>query len=165
MPTRYAGDEREVRALNVFIKLMRAADTVSTALTRSLTPHGLTMGQLGVLEALLHLGSLSQRDLGRKLLRSGANVTTVVDNLERDGLVTRARGVDDRRLVTVSLTARGHALIARIFPGHVQSIARLFEGLSAGEQEELGRLCKVLGGRAPAAEPEVAAAAAGGRRG
>jgi MarR family transcriptional regulator, 2-MHQ and catechol-resistance regulon repressor len=122
MPTRFTGAECEVRALNAFIKLMRAADTVTTRLTRTLAPHRLTLGQLGVLEALLHLGPLSQRDLGRKLLRSGANVTTVVDNLARDGLVQRARDGRDRRLVTVTLTPKGQALIDRVFPEHVRSI-------------------------------------------
>ena len=46
---------------------------------------GLTESQIGVLEALAHLGPLTQGELCRKILRSGSNVTTVVDNLERDG--------------------------------------------------------------------------------
>ena len=49
----------------------------------------LTVGQFGTLEALLHLGPLCRRDLGRKLLRSGGNITVVVGNLARRGLVRR----------------------------------------------------------------------------
>ncbi|HEY3358315.1 MAG TPA: MarR family winged helix-turn-helix transcriptional regulator [Polyangia bacterium] len=156
MPTRHAGPAHEVRALNCFIKLMRAADTVSARLGRTLTVHGLTMGQLGVLEALLHAGPMCQRDLGRKLLRSGANVTTVVDNLERVGLVKRERGAPDRRLMTVSLTGAGRTLIGRVFPDHVASIAAVFGALAPAEQEELARLCKKLGlaAAAPSADSE-----------
>jgi MarR family 2-MHQ and catechol resistance regulon transcriptional repressor len=145
MPTHYTGGPDEVRALNAFIKLMRATDTVSALLSRSLAAHGLTMGQLGVLESLYHLGPLCQRDLGRKLLRSGANVTTVVDNLERDGLVRRERDPNDRRLTTVTLTPAGRKLIADVFPAHVQTITDAFAGLTAEEQEQLARLCRKLG--------------------
>ena len=145
MPTRHVGAAHEVRALNCFIKLMRAADTVSARLQRTLAPHGLTLGQLGVLEALLHAGPLCQRDLGRKLLRSGANVTTVVANLERAGLVARTRDAQDRRLMTVSLTPTGRVLIAEVFPEHVAHIVAVLGALAPEEQEELARLCKKLG--------------------
>jgi MarR family 2-MHQ and catechol resistance regulon transcriptional repressor len=158
MASHFHGNDSEVRALGVYIKLLRATDTVAARLARSLAPHHLTMGQLGVLEALLHLGPLSQRDLGRKLLRSGANVTTVVDNLERDGLVKRERGIADRRLMTVSLTLTGRALISRVFPGHARLIVELLGHLTAFEQDELGRLLKKLGTGAAGATKGVAAA-------
>ena len=106
---------------------------------------GLTPTQLGVVEALLHLGPLGQRVLGDKLLMSGGNITTVVDNLERRGLVRRERRGDDRRHVTVHLTPEGRRLISRVFPGHVAAIVEAFSALSAAEQAQLGRLAKKLG--------------------
>jgi MarR family 2-MHQ and catechol resistance regulon transcriptional repressor len=145
MPTRYQGTDDEVRALNLFIKLMRATETLNARLQQALSEQGLTMGQLAVLEALLHLGPMHQRNLGRKLLRSDANVTTVVDNLERDGLVTRQRAQKDKRFVTVSLTASGKRLIQKVFPAHARSIAKSLAGLTPGEQEQLSALCKKLG--------------------
>jgi MarR family transcriptional regulator, 2-MHQ and catechol-resistance regulon repressor len=143
--TRYKGRPAEVRALNAFIKLTRATSSVARRLSRRLADAGVTATQLGVLEALLHLGPLGQRALGEKLLMSGANITTVVDNLERRGLVRRERGDDDRRSVTVSLTTEGRRLISTIFPGHAAAIAEAFSVLTAAEQEELGRLTKKLG--------------------
>ena len=52
---------------------------------------GLTPTQLGVLEAILHKGPLTQRELGRKVLTSAGNMTDVVDKLEARGLVRRTR--------------------------------------------------------------------------
>jgi MarR family 2-MHQ and catechol resistance regulon transcriptional repressor len=145
MPTHFQGSPEQVRALETFIKLVRATETLNARLQASLTEEGLTLGQMGVLEALLHLGPMCQRALGKKLLRSDANVTTVLDNLERAGLIRRARSAQDRRLVNVELTDEGRDLIGRVFPGHVRLIAESLSALSAAEQKELARLCRKLG--------------------
>jgi MarR family transcriptional regulator, 2-MHQ and catechol-resistance regulon repressor len=145
MGTRYDGRPAEVRALDAYIKLTRATSSVGARLSPGLARAGLTSTQLGVLEALLHLGPLGQRVLGDKLLMSGGNITTVIDNLERRGLVRRERRGDDRRNVTVHLTPRGRGLIAGVFPAHVRAIVDAFSALTAAEQETLGRLAKKLG--------------------
>jgi MarR family 2-MHQ and catechol resistance regulon transcriptional repressor len=145
MGTRYHGSPEEVRALDTYIKLMRAAESVSARLGALLAEAGLTESQFGALEALYHLGPLHQRKLGEKLLRSSGNITMVVDNLERRQLVRRERGVEDRRFVTVHLTDAGRRLIARVFPRHAANIVREMADLKATEQEELGRLCRKLG--------------------
>ena len=145
MPTRYRGDEREVRALNAFITLLRAGDAVAADVNRALAERGLTPSQFGVMEALFHLGPLCQGDLAGKLLRSGASVTSVVDGLETRGFVVRQRTEEDRRFVRVALTGKGRKLIAAIFPGHARAVARRFDVLEPGEQEELRRLCRKLG--------------------
>jgi MarR family transcriptional regulator, 2-MHQ and catechol-resistance regulon repressor len=145
VPTHYPGTAREVRALNAFIKLSRAVDSVTAALKQALVEEGVTPAQLAVLEALLHLGPLSAGELGRALLRSNPNVSLVVDNLERDELVRRERSREDRRVVRVSLTAQGRRLIQRVFPAHARRIADLMGALASDEQDQLGKLCKKLG--------------------
>jgi MarR family 2-MHQ and catechol resistance regulon transcriptional repressor len=145
MGTRYRGTPRDVAALDAYIKLMRAADSVARRLDPRLLSYGLTETQFGVLETLLHLGPLSQRTLALKQLTSASNLTTVIDNLERDGMVTRRRDATDRRKTVIELTPRGRTLIERIFPGHVAAIAAEFSVLTRPEQHTLGRLCKTLG--------------------
>ena len=149
MGTHYKGTSREVLALDGFIKLMRATDSVSAYLSRHTEAAGLTTGQFGVLEALLHLGPMRPRDLGAKLLRSGSHVTMVLDNLERRGLVRRTRRKDDRRAMEVALTADGRRLITDLFPQHARRITRLFGALSSRDQRRLGALCKTLGRNIP----------------
>ena len=145
MGTRYGGTEDEAKALDAYIKLMRAADSVTTRIHRHLSAVNLTISQFGVLEAIFHLGSLSQRDLAEKLLKSGGNMTMVIDNLEKRQLVKRERSVEDRRFVSVCLTEEGRQLISDIFPQHVASVVEEMKILTASEQEELGHLCLRLG--------------------
>lgn len=145
MGTRYRGTQEEVRALDTYIKLMRAAELVTTRIHRHLTTVNLTISQFGVLEALFHLGSLSQRDLAEKLLKSGGNMTMVIDNLEKRQLVKRERSVEDRRFVSVCLTEEGRQLISKIFPQHVAAVVEEISILTESEQEELGCLCRQLG--------------------
>jgi MarR family 2-MHQ and catechol resistance regulon transcriptional repressor len=145
MPTHYKGSPAEVRALDAFIKLVRAMSRLDAALEASTLEQGITGSQLGVLEALFHLGPMSQSALCTKLLLSGGNLTLVVTNLEKAGHVRRARTTEDRRVVIVSLTREGRRFIERIFPMHARRVTELFGALTAAEQETLGRLCKKLG--------------------
>ena len=146
MPTHYKGTTEEVLALDTFIKLARSFTSVQA----HVLPHlqrdfALTESQFAVLETVHHLGPLSPGQLCQKILRSGSNVTTVVDNLERDGLVTRERHETDRRIQMVQLTEHGKSVIAGALPAHVARIAEALAVLSAEEQQVLGRICRKLG--------------------
>ncbi len=148
MGTHHRGTDDEVRALDAYIKLLRAAESVASRLSPQWTDAGLTVSQFGALEALWHLGPMCQADLGKKLLKSGGNITMVVVNLERRGLVRRTRdNPADRRIVNVYLTDEGRALIAGLWPGHVAAIHADLAVLTPDEQVELARLCRKLGRR------------------
>jgi len=134
-----------MRALDAYIKLSRARKALADQTNGMLAQRGLTESQLGTLEALHHLGPMSQSEIGDKLLVTGGNMTMVLRNLEKRGLVRRQRVAHDRRQLRVSLTEAGGALIADLFPGHASNIVDLMGILCADEQEQLGRLCKMLG--------------------
>lgn len=142
--THYKGTEGEKRALAAYIKLMRATEAVTARVNGIITEAGLTVSQFGVIEAIHHLGPLCQRDLARKILKSTGNLTMVIDNLEKRGLVRRERG-EDRRFLTIHLTTEGKELIAEIFPRHAEMIVREMAALAPEEQDELARLCRKLG--------------------
>ncbi|MBD2104716.1 MarR family winged helix-turn-helix transcriptional regulator [Leptolyngbya sp. FACHB-261] len=141
----FQGSREEVCALGAYVKLLRAAESVSARVHQRMTDADLTSSQFGVLEALWHLGPLCQRDIGKKLLKSGGNITMVIDNLEKRHLVERKRDASDRRYITVCLTEAGQQLIAELFPRHVTAVVAELSVLSVAEQEELGRLCRKLG--------------------
>ncbi len=139
-------DPATLLALSTFVKLRRAANTVTARLNPVLLKeHGLTESQFGVLEALWHLGPMPQARLCEKLLVSGSNLTTVMDNLERDGLVRRDPNPEDRRAHLVRLSEKGKAVVAAAFPPHARRVTALLGALTAAEQRELGRLCRKLG--------------------
>jgi MarR family 2-MHQ and catechol resistance regulon transcriptional repressor len=145
MGTHYKGSKKEINALNVFIKLIRAAESINSILNASLSKEGLTESQFGILEALFHLGSMSQKNLGSKILKSGGNITLVIDNLEKRGLVIRRRGVVDRRYFNIQLTEKGKKLIESVFPKQLKIITEEIGILSENDQRELQRMCKLIG--------------------
>lgn len=149
MGSHFQGSEAEVQALSAFINLVRATESIlsRTSVTRS--RGGLTVSQFGVLESLYHLGPLHQCELGTKLLKSSGNITLVVDNLEKRGLVQRVREGDDRRFVSVHLTAEGRALIERVFPEHAAQLVAEMSRLNPSELQQLRVLCRRLGQAPP----------------
>ncbi|HUR37518.1 MAG TPA: MarR family transcriptional regulator [Terriglobales bacterium] len=145
MPTHFQGTADEVRALDLLIKLSRAASSLGQRLESPLEASGLTASQFGVLEALWHLGPLCLTDLAKKLLKTGGNLTLVVRNLEREGLVKRTRSKQDLRYFQVALTAKGEKTIRKVFPQHLRRLVESVKTLQSAEQQELARLCKKLG--------------------
>lgn len=135
----------EGREIETYHLLLKAAETTSGRLQRGvISDEGLTETQYGVLASLLEAGPLSQGELGRRLHKSSGNITVVVDNLEKRTLVVRERNPQDRRSVTVSLTAEGRRLIEIVFPRHRRAVVGEMGALTPEEQEELGRLCRKL---------------------
>ncbi len=145
MGTHYQGSEEDKSTLDAFIKLMRATESINYRLNRHLADAGLTVSQFGVLEALYHLGSLNQKSLAEKLLKSGGNITLVIDNLEKCDLVERQQDPDDRRAMLVHLTEKGRAFIKSFFPKHLQHIKKEFSVLTEEEKKDLSRMCKKIG--------------------
>jgi MarR family 2-MHQ and catechol resistance regulon transcriptional repressor len=132
-------------ALGLWVKLARAHDTFAKKTDEDIRSHGLTTPQFGVLECLGHLGPMNLGELCRKQLVSGGNMTVVVDNLEKEGLVGRVPSKDDRRAILVRLTVKGKKLFDEIFVKHAKCVSALAEVLTEKEQGDLARLLKKLG--------------------
>ena len=145
MPTHYSGTLTETRTLDTFIKLTRCTNSVLARLSERNTLDDLTPSQFAVLEALYHLGSMTQGEISVKVLKSGSNMTTVTDNLERDGLVRRERDNNDRRVIHIHITEAGIGKIEAVLPGHIEALVDEFSVLTPDEQDTLGELCKKLG--------------------
>lgn len=144
MGTHHQGTVEEINALNAFIKLQRASESVASRV-HAVLPARLTTTQFSVLETLHHLGPLCQGELAEKLLRTGGNLTLVVDNLEKAGHVVRERDPGDRRFVVVKLTERGARFIGEVYPKVVARVTQELGRLSSTELLDLCRLCKKVG--------------------
>jgi MarR family 2-MHQ and catechol resistance regulon transcriptional repressor len=145
MSSKYKGSRREIIALDTYIKLTRAYESINSKINLLLTRDGFTESQFKILDALYHLGPLSQKLLCEKLLKSGGNITMVIDNLEKREFVKRKRGSDDRRLFNVHLTEKGIEQIKRILPVVVYAITEEISMLSKNEQYNLQSMCKKIG--------------------
>jgi DNA-binding MarR family transcriptional regulator len=87
---------------------------------------------------------LRMKDLSSHLMVTGANVTGITDELERDGLVTRSSSLTDRRSWIVRLTPKGRQLFETMAQEHEQWILELFSCLNgtslAQVYQQLGAL-------------------------
>jgi DNA-binding MarR family transcriptional regulator len=84
-----------------------------------------------------HPDGLSMGELSRRMMVTGGNITTIVDQLEKEKLVIRVVGVNDRRSFTVKLTKAGKDAFTDMAIAHEAWVADLFEGLSVSQQTEL----------------------------
>lgn len=108
----------------------------------SLKPFGLTDVQLNLLMMLRHQSGaegLSQARLSELMLVGRANVTGLVDRLERDGLICRTE-TRDRRYNIIQLTDKGKKLLDKIEPRYAKEVHHLMSAFTKQEQKDLVRL-------------------------
>lgn len=111
-------------------------------------PAGWSMGGFRVMFCVWVADELEPRDIARLSGLSRAAVSSVLNTLERDGLVERNRESDDRRLVTVRLTEEGSRRLADAYRHQHAEERRFFESLDAKEVDALaGQLRKLLHSR------------------
>ena len=103
---------------------------------------GLTPQQYSVLMAIKFLGKpATPTDVARWLDRNTNSITLIVDRMERDGLVTRARDLRDRRSLRLVMTKKGEELLER---ASVPAWELVQNTLSCLSEEELQTLCNLI---------------------
>src|ERR1700761_2563162 len=136
--------EDDLSGIRVWLMLWRAGRAVEFHAQRSVARFGIVMSDFGVLEALLHLGPLTAKQLGATVLLTSGSVTAVIDRLAARGLVRREENTRDRRACIVRLTAAGRRLIERAFGQHRTKWEEALEGFSTDERMTLLPLLRRL---------------------
>jgi DNA-binding MarR family transcriptional regulator len=100
----------------VFLGILRMAETFTRALTDVLEPFRLTLSQYNVLRTLRHAGSegLTCGEVGERLSTRDSDVTRLLDRLELLGLIARRRERPDRRVVRTQITEEGAGVLNAI---------------------------------------------------
>jgi DNA-binding MarR family transcriptional regulator len=106
---------------------------------QALAPHRLSIAMWRVMAVLASNGSQRQIDLADLTSTEASTLSRLVTRLVRIGLVTRARSANSNREVTVKLSARGTALVARLIPIAREYEAAAIAGLSGQELSVLKR--------------------------
>lgn len=141
-------------ATEVFLHLLRTGDEAFRVVEAHLASHDITQGGFGVLMALWgncrrgNGTALSPAELAGRTGVTRATMTGLVDTLERAGHVRREPDPHDRRMMTVSITARGEKLLRKILPDHFRKMNWLMAPLSESERKTLLRLLLKLLSRA-----------------
>jgi DNA-binding MarR family transcriptional regulator len=119
-----------------------------------LAPLGLTFAQARLLRVVAGGDTpLRMAEIAAQLDVVPRSATSMVDTLERAGLVTRVADSEDRRSVLVELTASGRELLARLDEARGTTAEQVFGPLSAEEREDLSRLLAALCDRGACAPP------------
>lgn len=100
-------------------------------------------------KALIHLymagdRGLIQSELSKKMLVSRANITGLLDRLEKEDMVVRSNDSLDKRAFRVCLTNRAFALMHAFLPVHNDYIHKVVSALDGHEKEVLISLIKKL---------------------
>jgi MarR family transcriptional regulator, 2-MHQ and catechol-resistance regulon repressor len=142
MPPLAISDPLAHRALEA---LIRAEAHVRRGIAAELQRAGMSTGPFSVLVVLITAGGeLELRTLRRRLGWSKANATEVTAALEQRGLVARRRLANDRRAMTVGITAAGAELVQRVFPTHADRVSAAFAALDEDEKRSLASICRKL---------------------
>lgn len=119
--------------------LAKTYKTVYFHINSDLRQYGLTPPQYAVLRTIWRTpgGLLPMNEIGKEMVVTFANITTIVDNLERQSYVKRVRDQQDRRIIRVKLLKDGEKLVKRIYNSHHKQIAKLLSGLKPNELKAL----------------------------
>jgi DNA-binding MarR family transcriptional regulator len=131
---RERAEPRSKRRLRLWLRLYAATSVVEREMRRFLRQRfGTTLPRFDLMAALERApDGLTMGELSRRLMVTGGNVTSVVDGLERAGLVRRRQPASDRRTSYVMLTAAGRTAFAEMAREH----ERWIDGLLAEVADE-----------------------------
>ena len=146
--------------LGAYFALFEVVDLLRHAVEQQLRDAGdLSFVQFQLLARLGDASDGSQRmtDLADSVVYSRSGLTYQVGLLEKAGLVQRGASPDDERVVTVSITDAGRAVLAAVFPGHVEVLEELlFTHMSQARARELTEILAPVRDHMRAAPPRSA---------
>lgn len=129
------------KMITALSRSLRAIHQNSETLFRQ---NGLTMAQFAVLEALLHKGDMTVQALIDSVLSTSGNMTVVIRNLERQGLVNRQKNPSDNRSFVICLTKQGKKLIDTVFADHMDFVQSALSAINDTEKETVINILKKL---------------------
>ena len=138
--TRATADDH--RALRLWLRLLTCAQLIERQVrTRLRERFGITLPRFDLMSQLeRNPGGLKMNELSRLLMVTGGNITGIVDQLVKEGLVERVDDASDRRAWRVRLTRAGDKAFAEMARAHEEWVVELLSGLSRKDADSLMHL-------------------------
>jgi DNA-binding MarR family transcriptional regulator len=133
-------------AVKTWLRLLSCTTQIETEIRRRLRAHfDMTLPRFDYLAQLHRFreeqpAGLRMNALSRYLMVTGGNVTSLTDELEKIGYVTRAVDSEDRRSFRIALTLRGKRAFERVAAEHERWVVQLLSGLDVDEGDQLHAL-------------------------
>src|SRR3954465_4944715 len=130
------------RALRIWLRLLTCTQLIEREVrTRLRDRFGTTLPRFDLMAQLeRHPEGLKMNELSRLLMVTGGNITAIVDQLEKEGLVERFDEPADRRAFRIHLTRAGEKSFTEMAGAHEEWVVDMLSGLSRREQDDLLRL-------------------------
>ncbi len=125
-------------------ELTSTTENLEKSHTRRVSYLNLTNPQFNVLETLNSEGSMSLKDISKRLNVTGANITCVMDNLEKHNFAERIPSRTDRRIINAEMTEKGKKIFSEITPVYLESINEETSKLNDEEKVQLLELLSKL---------------------
>jgi MarR family 2-MHQ and catechol resistance regulon transcriptional repressor len=131
--------------------LLELSEIISTSfnkvlnvLSKQMFTEKLTYPQFIALEILYRHGPVLLKKIAIESMVTGANITCVIDNLEKEEYVNRIFSKEDRRVILAELTQKGKEKIESILPQYEKQLVTILSVLSENEQKTLIKLLSKL---------------------
>lgn len=139
--------ELDTEPMAIMGRLMRVAKHMENHVAELHKRYDLKMGEFDVLATLRRSGKpyrLTPSELISSMMLTSGAMTNRLDKLEKKGLIAREHSKEDRRSVTVELTAKGFELIDSLIEQHLQAQHELMGSLSSAEKGQVNQALKLL---------------------
>lgn len=138
--------QADTTAISSFLYLLRVATDLSTSLDECLSRHGLLQGRWWVLILLMREDNRisTPSALSDKAGVARATMTGLLDGLERDGLVARIFDAEDRRRVSIQLTAAGQAKLDQVMPDYYTRLSTCMAKVDEASRAQLTHILQAV---------------------
>ena len=131
-------------SMDLWRELSSTFEIIGKSHNRRMSNFNLTTPQYNVLDTLSAEGKMSLKTISQRLNVTGANITCVMDNLEKRNYAERIPSKDDRRIINAELTQEGEKMVKKLTPLYLESINEETKKLSDNEKKTLIKLLSKL---------------------
>ena len=132
-------------AMALCFNLIRAANRMTTDMEVSVhRPMGISFAGYRLLFTIKSVGQVNPNELARLSSVSTASIASLLNTLEKSGLVTREPDPEDKRKTVVQLSAEGEQMLAELFQINNQREQAWADGLTETEASILALLLRKL---------------------
>ncbi|BBA84775.1 MarR family winged helix-turn-helix transcriptional regulator [endosymbiont of Pachyrhynchus infernalis] len=135
--------EKIIDILNIVDSISRIYNKTKKEINKKLIYEGLSISKMKILK-LINNKKISATDIKNYMGFSSRTIVTVLDSLERDGLLNRKQSNQDRRIKYVCITDKGIVKLKIAEEKNKSILNELFSSFSNNELEKFSEICSYI---------------------
>ncbi|PIQ11502.1 MAG: hypothetical protein COW71_00415 [Ignavibacteriales bacterium CG18_big_fil_WC_8_21_14_2_50_31_20] len=131
-------------SLELWRELTNTFEYIDKSHAKRIAHLNLTNPQFSVLSSLYENGAMPLNHISKQLNVTGANITCVMDNLQKRNYAERIPSTNDRRIINAQLTKEGKNVVKKLTPIYLKSMEEETKNLTEDEKKTLVELLSKL---------------------